>query len=66
MNNVFGAEATVRILFFKIDEKDYDVLKTFLEYLNLLPETVQGIKGVDIHTPGIPVDNNIQNILASI
>ena len=33
LNNVFGPEATARILFYKIDERDYDILKTFLSYL---------------------------------
>ena len=32
--NVFGVEPATRILFFRIDEVDYDVLKTFLLYLN--------------------------------
>ena len=33
LNNVFGHDATVRILFYRADERDYDVLKTFLVYL---------------------------------
>ena len=28
--NVFGTESATRILFFKMDESDYSVLKTFL------------------------------------
>lgn len=64
--NVFGAEATARILFYKIDEKDYDVLKTFLMYLNLLPPTIKGIKGEDVITSDIPVDLNIAEILRKI
>ena len=43
LNNVFGPENTARILFYKIDERDYDILKTFLEYLNIMPEIVKGI-----------------------
>jgi hypothetical protein len=64
--NVFGAEATTRILFYRIDEKDYDVLKTFLIYLNLLPTTVKGVKGKDITTFYIPVDLNIAETLRQI
>lgn len=64
--NVFGAEATTRILFYRIDEKDYDVLKTFLMYLNLLPTVVRGIKGKDIVTSHIPVDLSIAETLRQI
>lgn len=64
--NVFGAEATTRILFYRIDEKDYDVLKTFLMYLNLLPVIVRGIRGKNIITSNIPIDNNIEELLKKI
>ena len=43
--NVFGVEPATRILFFRIDEVDYDVLKTFLTYLNYMPERIKGING---------------------
>lgn len=66
LNNVFGPEATARILFFRIDEKDYDVLKTFLLYLNILPEVIQGIRGNNIRTDIIPVDMNVADILRKI
>jgi hypothetical protein len=66
LNNVFGLEATARILFFRTDEKDYDVLKTFLLYLNILPENVNGIKGKNIKTDVIPVDLRVAEILRKI
>jgi hypothetical protein len=66
LNNVFGPEATARILFFRIDEKDYDSLKTFLLYLNILPEVVKGIRGKNIITDVIPVDMTIAEILRKI
>ena len=66
LNNVFGPEPTSRILFYRIDERDYDILKTFLLYLNILPETIKGIKGKNIHTTDIPVDMNIAEILRKI
>lgn len=66
LNNVFGPEATTRILFYRIDERDYDILKTFLLYLNILPELVIGIRGRNIHTTDIPVDMNIAEILRKI
>jgi len=66
LNNVFGPEVTSRILFYRIDERDYDILKTFLLYLNLLPEVVFGINGNNIRTSEIPVDMNIAEILRRI
>jgi hypothetical protein len=64
--NVFGAEATTRILFYRIDEKDYDVLKTFLMYLNLLPLVVRGIRGKNIITTDISIDLQIAETLRNI
>jgi hypothetical protein len=57
---------TARILFYRIDERDYDILKTFLIYLNLLPEIILGINGKNIKTSDIPVDMNIAEILRKI
>ncbi len=54
--NVFETESATRILFYKIEEKDYDVLKTFLEYLNYLPEMIKGIKGKNIMSKDIIPD----------
>ena len=66
LNNVFGPIPTARILFYKIDERDYDILKTFLEYLDIMPDEVHGIKGKTIYTSDIPLDINIAEILLSI
>jgi hypothetical protein len=64
--NVFGVEAATRILFYKIDEKDYDVLKTFLLYLNYMPDKIKGIRGKDILSSDIEVDMHIVNILVKL
>lgn len=66
LNNVFGPVPTARILFYKTDERDYDILKTFLEYLDIMPEQILGIRGVNIHTSEIPLDSNIADTLLSI
>ena len=66
LNNVFGPEATARILFYKIDERDYDILKTFLMYLNIMPDAIYGINGRNIHTADIPIDINVVEILGKI
>jgi 5'(3')-deoxyribonucleotidase len=64
--NVFGAEPTTRILFFRIDECDYDVLKTFLIYLNYMPDVVKGINGKNIISSDILIDMNVADILRKI
>lgn len=64
--NVFGAEAATRILFYRVDEKDYDVLKTFLIYLNYMPEKVKGIRGKDIISSDIFIDMTAAELLRQI
>jgi hypothetical protein len=64
--NIFGVEAATRILFFKIDTKDYDVLKTFLLFLNYMPDKVLGIRGKDINSSDISVDLKVANMLRKI
>ena len=66
LNNVFGPESTARILFYRIDERDYDILKTFLMYLNIMPDFVKGIRSKNIYSADIPVDMNVVEILGQI
>ena len=37
--NVFGVDASSTLLFFKIEKKHWSTLKTFLVYLNYMPES---------------------------
>lgn len=64
--NLFGVEAGTRLLFFKMERGDYSSLKTFLIFLNVMPEIVYGIRGRDIHSSDIPVDMTIANALRKI
>ena len=66
LNNVFGPEVTARILFYRIDERDYDILKTFLLYLGIMPDMIWGINGKNIRSTDIPVDMHIAEILRTI
>jgi hypothetical protein len=66
LNNVFGPEATARILFYRIDERDFDILKTFLCYLNIMPEMVYGINGSNINSYDIPIEINVAEILRNL
>ena len=61
LQNVFGASCSSRMLFFKIDKELFPQLKTFLVYLNYLPETIPEVK-VD----EIPLDATIITQLRKI
>jgi hypothetical protein len=56
LSNVFGTRNAVRMLFFKLDEKDYQILKTFLMFLGYMPNSIPGVKGKDIHSYNVSVD----------
>ena len=56
LSNVFGIEATVRMLFYKIDNSDYPILKTFLLFLNYMPRHINGIKGQYLNSSDMSVD----------
>lgn len=64
--NVFGPEAATRMLFFKISREDYPVLKTYLLFLNLMPNIVKSIRGKDIRSSDIEVDMRIADALRQI
>jgi len=66
LTNVFGIVPSVRILFYKLDEKDYTMLKTFLLFLNFMPDTVSGINGKDYSSKDITVDLFVGKRLRSI
>lgn len=54
--NVFGIESSVKMLFYKLDRDDYDILKTFLLYLNYMPKLIVGVRGININSSDISVD----------
>lgn len=56
LSNVFGVEATVRMLFYKLDTTDYAILKTFLLFLNYMPRHINGIKGKYINSADLGID----------
>ena len=57
--NVFDNKAATRLLFFKIEEKYWSVLKTFLIYLSMMPETVKGIRGKNIISSDIQLNQEV-------
>jgi hypothetical protein len=64
--NLFGVEAATKILFFKIDSQDHGALKTYLIFLNFMPEIVRGIKDRNILSCDIEVDTNISEKLREL
>jgi hypothetical protein len=66
LSNVFGVETTVKMLFFKFDPEDYPILKSFLIFLNFMPQYVKGIKGATISSVDVPVDVFILTKLRTI
>ncbi len=64
--NVFGVEASTRMLFYKINIEDHPTLKTYLLFLNYMPETIKGIRGRDIHSYDISVDMKVAEVLRTL
>ncbi len=64
--NVFGVEASTRILFLRIDQRDWPALKTLLLYTSAMPEAVKGIRGTNIHSSDIPLDNKLVYVLRNL
>lgn len=64
--NVFGVYPATRILFFKIDESDYNILKTFLVFLDYMPDVITGIKNQNILSVNIPININVDQNLRKI
>jgi len=64
--NVFNVEACTRMLFFKIKEEHYPVLKTFLVYLNYMPDVVKSINGNNIVSSDIQIHQDLANLLRKI
>lgn len=66
LQNVFGIEASTRMLFFRIDNKDWSSLKTFLIFTSAMPKIVRGIRGENIISSDIPLEQYIVSILRNI
>jgi hypothetical protein len=67
LSNVFGVEATTNMLFFKVDQEDYPLLKTILIYLNYMPSRLNvTFDKYYVRQEEIPVDLNIANVLRTI
>ena len=64
--NVFTVHAGTRILFYKIEKDFWPILKTFLIFLDRMPETIDSIRGEIIRASDIQLDNGIVTRLRKI
>lgn len=66
LGNLFGVEATTKILFYKIDQEHWPQLKAFLTFLNYMPLKVIVSKDLEILEKDIPMDEKIYETLRKI
>ena len=64
--NVFSVQAGTRILFYKIEKDFWPLLKTFLIFLDRMPEKIDSIRGEVVLSSNIQLDNGIITRLRSI
>jgi hypothetical protein len=65
LHNLFG-KAAIRILFAKLPSYQWSELKTFLLYLELMPQVVKGIHGIDIVESNISINSVIAQKLREL
>jgi hypothetical protein len=60
--NTFETKAAVTMLFYKIDEKYWPIIKTYFEFLSVMPDVVEDL---NILSSDIPLDSEtIQELRA--
>lgn len=64
--NLFPPPVAVRIMFLKIGNKYWSTLKTFLLYLDMMPDFIDKVNGKYIYSSDINVDLHIAKILREI
>lgn len=64
--NVFESAAATRMLFYKIDQEYHSALKTFLVFLERMPDRINGLECEDLNTNLIPLDEHIVEVLRKI
>ena len=64
--NVFPIQAGTRILFYKIEEQFWPMLKTFLIFLYRMPDKIESIRGKIILATDIKLDEGIVTRLRTI
>ena len=66
LGNLFGIEATTKMLFFKIEKKFWSQIKSFLVFLNYMPIKIIVSPGVEILEKDIEIDEIVLDNLKKI
>lgn len=66
LGNVFPINVLTRILFLKIPRQYWSELKTFLIFLNYMPDSIDSINGKQILSSDIQIEMNIAKKLREI
>jgi len=61
LQNIFGAEVCTRMLFYKIPSDLHTYLKSFLDYLDYIPEEIP-----EVNVSEIPTDHRIDKVLKAL
>jgi len=64
--NVFDKYSATRIWFFKIEKVYWPVLKTFLEYLSLMPVVIYSVNGENIISENLEIDEKVLKDLENL
>jgi hypothetical protein len=64
--NIFGVPAATKLLFYHTRPEDFAILKTFLVFLNYMPDRVYGINSKTIYSSDLQVDPIIVDALRKI
>ena len=64
--NIFPIQSGTRILFYKIEEHFWPMLKTFLIFLDRMPDKIESIRGKTILSTDIKLDDGIVTRLRTI
>jgi len=64
--NLFGVDAATRMLFYKIDINDWPQLKTFLVFLNFMPENLVLADGSNMPSADIALVPALIDVLRKI
>jgi len=66
MSNVFPGEATAKILFTEFNQAAWNIITTFLVFLNMMPEDQFIINGVLLCPNGFTIDDNLLQTLKEL
>ena len=64
--NVFPVPESIRILFLKIEDVHWPLLKSFLLHLNFMPDFIEKVNGKTIYSSNINENKEVYKFLAGL